>query len=46
MEQITETDRLVPLCDTMADTFAAAEMYGKAMKYYYFSLRITNQRFL
>ncbi len=46
MEQITETDRLMPLCDTMADTFAAAEMYSKAMKYYYFSLRITNQRFL
>lgn len=46
MEQITETDRLMPLCDTMADTFAAAKMYNKAMKYYYFSLRITTQRFL
>lgn len=45
-EQITEMDRLMPLCDTMADTFKIAKMYSKAMKYYYFSLCITNQRFL
>lgn len=45
-EQIAEMDRLMPLCDTMADEFRIAKAYYKAMKYYYFSLCITNQRFL
>lgn len=46
IEQIMEMDRLMPLCDTMADVFKINKMFSKAMKYYYFSLRITNQRFL
>lgn len=45
-EQIAELYMLMPLCDTLADTFKLAGMYSKSMKYYYFSLCITHQRFL
>lgn len=45
-EQIPWTDRLVPLCDSLANIFRAEKMYPKAIKYFYLSLCITHQRLL